>query len=73
MTRRADPSPNAISYEQSLRRQIACPGLICGPPVYGAPSFWQDLFPFLKPAGIRELEHEARQAERRARELEIGA
>jgi hypothetical protein len=72
MTRYADPPPNVISYEEHLRRVIAEPEAICGPPVYGAPSFWQDLFPFLKAAGIRDLEHRARQAERQARELEIG-
>jgi len=72
MTKHADPPPGAISYEEHLRRVIAEPGVLCGPPVYGSPSFWEDLFPFLKPAGIRELEHRARAAEHRSRELEIG-
>ena len=63
MTRHADPPPNAISYEQWLRNRIARPTTICGPDVVGFPSFWQDLFPFLKPAGIRQLEHQARRAE----------
>ena len=36
---------------------------MCGPPVADFPSFWQDLFPFLKPAEIRQLEHQAHQAE----------
>jgi len=72
MTRHADPPPGAISYEQWLRDRAARRGVICGPPIYDAPSFWQELFPFLKAAGIRELEHRARAAEHRARELEIG-
>jgi hypothetical protein len=63
MIRRTGPPPNAISYEQWLRNRIASPRTICGPPVADFPSFWQDLFPFLKPAEIRELEHQARQAE----------
>lgn len=63
MTCRADPPPSPISYEQWLRDRIASPRTICGPPVVDFPSFWQDLFPFLKPAEIRKLEHQARQAE----------
>jgi len=63
MTTYADAPKNAISYEQWLRNRIADPLTICGPPVADYPSFWQDLFPFLKPAGIRELEHRAREAE----------
>lgn len=63
MTRRADPPKNAISYQQWLHNRIADPLTICGPPVYQAPSLRRDLVPFLTPAGIRELEHRARQAE----------
>ncbi|MGH3254825.1 MAG: hypothetical protein ACRDOU_05345 [Streptosporangiaceae bacterium] len=63
MTRHADPPPNAISYEESLRRRIAEPGIICGPPVVGFSPFWRDLFPLLKPPGIRKLERQAREAE----------
>jgi len=58
------PSAGAVSYEQWLRNRIAGRGVICGPPIHGAPPFWQGLFPFLKPAGLRDLEHQARQAER---------
>ena len=62
MTRHADPPPNPISYEQWLRNRIARPTTICGPDIADLPSFWQDLFPFLKPAEIRQLEHQARHA-----------
>jgi hypothetical protein len=63
MTRHADPLRGAISYEQWLRNRIARPAVICGPDIADPPSFWQDLFPFHKPAGIRQLEHQARHAE----------
>lgn len=63
MTLFGDPPPHAISYEQWLRNRIASPSTICGPPVADFPSFWQHLFPLLKPPGIRQLEQQARQAE----------
>jgi hypothetical protein len=72
MTSHAEPHRGAISYEEWLHRRVTDPGVCCGPPVYSAPSFWQDLFPWLKDAGLRELERQAREAERRPRELEIG-
>jgi hypothetical protein len=75
MTSHADPPPGYVSYEQVLRNEIAGPGVFCGPPIYDGPTFMQELFPFLTPARIRELEHQARQVRqvRRAeRELEIG-
>ena len=62
MTGHTDLPHGWISYEQSLRNQIASPGGDCGPPIADPPSFWQDLFPFLKSPEIRELEHQARQA-----------
>ena len=63
MTRRADPPEGAISYAEWLQRRIADPLTICGPPIYDAPSLWQELFPILKPADIRELEHQVQEAE----------
>jgi len=66
MTRRADPPRGAISYEQWLRNRIANPITVCGPDIAGPPSFWQNLFPFLKPAGIRQPEHQARHAKMEA-------
>ena len=63
MTAHADPPPGAISYEQCLRNRIASPGTVCGPDIADPPSFWQDLFPFLKSDEIRQLEHQARRAE----------
>jgi hypothetical protein len=62
MTGHADPPSGWISYEQWLRNRIASPAGDCGPPIADPPSFWQDLFPFLKPAEIRDLERQARQA-----------
>jgi hypothetical protein len=68
MSTHADPPPHAISYEEYLRRRIADPLTICGPPVIGQPSGWSVIFPWLKPEHIRQLEHQAREAE-----LEPGA
>jgi len=62
MTGHTDPPPGWISYEESLRNQIADPTGDCGPPIADPPTFWQNLFPFLKLPEIRELEHQARQA-----------
>jgi hypothetical protein len=42
MTSQADRHPGSISYVQHLIDQInAGGGLICGPPVYDWPTFWQ--------------------------------
>jgi hypothetical protein len=59
MTSRADPPPNAISYEQWLRNRIASPGTFCGPPVYDDRVWWQHL-PGLNP--YADLERRWRQA-----------
>jgi hypothetical protein len=63
MTRHADPPKNAISYEQYLRNRIAEPLSFCGPPVHDTRSLWQHI-PWLNP--YRELEQQARHAEREA-------
>jgi hypothetical protein len=67
VTRRADLPESAISYRQYLQQRIADPLTICGPPIYDAPSLWQELFPILKAADLRELEHQVHEAE-----LEVG-
>jgi hypothetical protein len=74
MTDHTGPPPGYISYEQWLRDCIAGPMVLCGPPIYDGPTFMQELFPILKPARIRDLEHQARQARqaRAEQELEIG-
>jgi hypothetical protein len=63
MITHADPPKNAISYEQYLRNRIAEPLAFCGPLVHDTRSLWQHI-PWLNP--YRELEQQARQAEREA-------